>query len=236
MTTDPIIPIPPTITPSPLDLSDDQLVTKYVVKHHGGSWFLVDGLKIEGKAKAEAYAAQMIQLHRSLAVPDLSSKLPSGFSIRDRSDTLIWRDSVMELAMNETHMPTGKATNPFYDREWYYAWGSALSKTDISERRARGYDTVSLEALEKGIDDQKIPDHYRNLLRPHENLLYYGDSVLMRVPRIWREGEDRDAAMLALERIRSTDKESRDNMENTALRSHGTGRPIASHNEVQIKF
>ncbi len=66
MSTDTVAPIPPTATQSPLDLTDDQLVDKYAVKHHGGSWFLVDGLKIEGKAKSEAYAAQMIQLHRKM--------------------------------------------------------------------------------------------------------------------------------------------------------------------------
>lgn len=227
---------PPTDTP--LNLTPEQVLEKYTPRQVEGDWYVVGDVRIEGERKAREYGDQMIKLHQQLSVPDLTSRLPQGFRLgTPRSRDLIWRGSVMELAMNETHLPDGKTINPFYDREWAYVWGSALSKTDIPEKRGRGYEGFSLEQLEDAIDSGKIPEHYRILLVPKDNYLFYGDSVLLRIPRVWRENEEREEAMRALERIKSTDKMQRDNMDNLAMRSRGSGRPVTGNtNEVTIKF
>lgn len=195
-------------------LTDEQLAKKYAVVHKHDDVYEVNGDEIEGLPKAQAFSAQMILAHKTIAAPDLTSKLPSGFKVRDPADQLLWRGSVMEVAMNETHMPNRVDLNRYYDREWYYAWGSATNKLDVAEKRAKGYQAFSEEDLIKGIEEGRIPDIYRTILRPEGSFLLYGDAVLLRVPRVYREQMAAEEAEAAVAAIKAIDRKQRDGMDN----------------------
>lgn len=152
--------------------------------HKGFGRYEVDGQLFQSKAEAERYvAAQNAQAELEKEVGDV---LPEGFNMRIYETTSQYRNSLMELPMNEVYTPTGEY-NRFYDREWIWAW-AAHNGTDISDKRAKGYQLVSLPMIEQGVKEDRIPEHVLSLVREEGSYLVYGDSVLVRMPRaLWRQ-------------------------------------------------
>lgn len=203
---------------------------KIEVKHVGGPFFEVAGKRIHGKEKAEQYAAELENIERRVDEPDLSDKLPEGFAAR--THILKWRDSVMELPMNEIRLPDDSNFNKYYDREWMYVWGSTVNRNDIPNKMAEGFQPVSYGLLEELVKDDKCPEHYLSLLREEGRFAVYGDAALLRIPRVWQRQRQAERERAAIERIRVEDRKVRDDMDNANMRPA----PVKAPNEVRISI
>lgn len=189
--------------------------------------YVVGDKRIESRAKAEEYAKLLQEAEQALERPDLSDLVPENFTVRERS--LIWRGSILEVPMNETHMPDGKTLNPFYDRTYLYAWASYTLSGDVAEKQAKGYELVSMADLKRLVKERKAPEHYLSLLREEGRYLVYGDLVLMRIPRVLyrqQQAEYEEMVQSMLKR-RSAEQEE-------AFGSHKAPSPVK--NELVISF
>lgn len=95
---------------------------------------------------------------------------------------LIWRQTLLEIPMNEEKLPDGTTANPHYDPKFHYGWGAYDRSTDIAMKRAQGWKLVSWDDIK-----DTMPDHYRDALREEGSYLVLGDLVLMRISRALRE-------------------------------------------------
>lgn len=202
------------------------------VKHVGGGYYDVNGKRIQGKAKAEEYAANLRKAEETLAAPDLSDVLPPEFDIkRVRERIVTFRDNLRELPMNETHLPDG-SINPMYDRMYYYAWASYSAKSSVADRLAKGYELVGEDDLEQLIKDGKCPDLYRHMLRAEGRYLVYGDDILIRMPRVLHRQLKAEKDRRALEVHRRVEERNQESFEQAGMKPAKS--PV--QNELQIRF
>lgn len=196
--------------------------------HKGFGRYEVDGQTFQNKAEAERYvAAQKAQAELEQEVGDL---IPEGFDMKIHENTMVYRGSLMELPMNEVYAPNGDY-NRFYDREWYWAW-AAHNGTDISDKRAKGYQLVSLTDIEKGVKDGRYPEHVLSMVREEGSYLVYGDSVLMRMPRALRRRWLEQKKERNLRFFKDLDAKQRAQFEDAGV---GVGKlPVT--NELQIRL
>lgn len=210
-------------------MADDTVKdTALEMKHVGFGKYEVDGQKFESKVAAQRYVDS--QLAQADLEGEIGDKLPEGYDMKVHDQAHVYRGSLMELAMNEPFAPDG-SFNKYYDREWVWAW-AAMSSTDISDKRAKGYELVTLEMLEKGIKADKYPSHVLSLVREEGSYLVYGDNVLIRMPRVlWRQ--QREAKRQRdLKNFKNLDAQHRSQFDNAGV---GIGKtPIT--NELQIKL
>jgi hypothetical protein len=196
--------------------------------HKGFGRYEVDGQLFQSKAEAERYvAAQKAQAEVESEIGDL---IPEGFDMTIRENALIYRGSLMELPMNEVYTPKG-AHNRFYDREWYWAW-AAYNGTDISDKRAKGYQLVSIEDLEKGVKEDRYPEHVLSMVRAEGSYLVYGDSVLMRIPRAFRRRWLQEKKERNMKFFKDLDSKQKAQFENAGVGMGNT--PVT--NELQIRL
>ncbi len=189
---------------------------------------VVDDIEFETQEKADQYNLAMAQVKAIASAPDLSPRLPEGFTVR--TPTLLWRDSIYEVPMNETHLPDSSAVNPYYDREWIYIW--AYGATSIAEKRSKGFYLPSYKELERMVAGGKCPEHFLGFLREEGTYVMAGDLVLMRQPRVWRKEQEVLRTQRALNAIRQVDKEG----ENKFAEMGVSTRPSPVGNEINIRF
>jgi hypothetical protein len=196
--------------------------------HKGFGRYEVDGQLFQSKAEAERYvAAQKAQAEEDLEIGDI---VPEGFDMKIYETSPYYRGSPMELAMNEVYTPNG-GHNRFYDREWIWAW-AAHRGTDIADKRAKGYQLVTLPELEKGIKEDRYPEHILSLVREEGSYLVYGDSVLMRMPRVlWRQRK-REQLERNMRFFKDLDTKQRAQFDNAGV---GIGKQPMT-NELQIRL
>ena len=209
-------------------MAEDVKTDALEMKHLGFGKYEVAGQKFESKAAAQRYVdSQLAQVELEGEIGD---KLPDGYDMKVHDQAHIYRNSLMELAMNEPYAPDG-SFNKYYDREWVWAW-AALNNTDISDKRAKGYNLVPLDVLQKGVDEDRYPSHVLSLVREEGSYLVYGDNVLMRMPRVlWRQ--QREAKRQRnLKFFKDMDTKQRSQFENAGV---GIGRTPVT-NELQIKL
>jgi hypothetical protein len=204
----------------------------YPVLDNGAGWYEVNGKKFRGEAKAKSYRAKLLEAEQVADTPDQSDVIPEEFrSSKVREQILKFRNSLLELPMNETQLPDG-TTNPWYDRQYYWGWASYSDTTDVADKQTSGWDLVSLDDFEAMIEGGAIPSHYRNLVRGEGRYLVYGDLILMRKPRfLWRQHKaERDRR--ALESFKQVDDRNRDMFDNAGMRMEDS--PIK--NELTINY
>lgn len=208
--------------------TQEKVVDPLTPVHKGFGKYEVNGQMFKSKAEAERYVAtQKAQAEVEKEVGDV---LPEGFDIKVYDSNLQFRNSVMELPMNEVYAPNGEY-NRFYDREWIWAW-AAYNGTDISDKRAKGYQLVAIGDLEKGIKEDRIPEHVLSLVRAEGSYLVYGDSVLMRMPRaLWRQRQ-KEKMDRNLRFYKDLDAKQRSQFDNAGV---GIGKAPVS-NELQIRL
>lgn len=171
--------------------------------------FKVDRRVFETREHAEEYRNALLQADAIASTPDLSDLDPEGVDFRINDRIVKFRDSLLELPMNETHLPDG-SLNPYYDRAWYWHW-AALVSTDIADKQATGYKLVSFDELTEGVKNERVPEHYLNFVREEGSYLVFGDCVLMRKPRkLWRQqrAERTKRALSAFERVDAQQKDN----------------------------
>jgi hypothetical protein len=157
---------------------------KWTLVHKGFGRYEVNGQTFQSKADAERHVASAKSQEE--LNEEIGDVLPEGFDIKVYDVNRHYRNSIMELPMNEVYAPDGDY-NRFYDRAWVWAW-AAYNGTDISDKRAKGYQLVDMEILEKGIKEDIYPEYLMSLVRSEGSYLVYGDNVLVRMPRaLWRQ-------------------------------------------------
>lgn len=199
-------------------------------KHVGFGRYDVDGQRFESKDAAYAY----VEAKRAEAEDEeeFGDVLPEGYDISIMDRPYIYRGSMMELPMNERYAPDG-SYNKYYDRAWHWGWGAFVG-TDISDKQAKGYKTVDIETLEKLVDNDEVPQHVLSMVRSEGTMLVYGDSVLMRQPRVLRRQRQREQFEMNMRRMKRLDDKQRD-----AFDSAGVGlseKKEAGSNELDIRF
>jgi len=172
------------------------------LKHVGFGRYDVDGQRFESKDDALNYVARKQAEAEDEA--EYGPLVPEGYDIDVNERPFIYRGSLMELAMNEQFAPDG-SFNKYYDREWVWAW-AAHDGTDISDKLAKKYMLVTLDELNKLAKEDKIPRHVLNMVREEGSYLIYGDSVLMRIPRVIRRQQQREKFEGVLRRMKRLDQ------------------------------
>ena len=209
-------------------MADDAKQDTMELTHLGFGKYEVAGQKFNSKAAAQRFVdAQETQAE---VEGEIGDKLPEGYDMKVHDQTHVYRNSLMELAMNEPYAPDG-SYNKYYDREWVWTW-AALRNTDISDKRAKGYELVTLDVLQKGVDDDRYPSHVLSLVREEGSYLVYGDSVMMRMPRVlWRQQKEAKRQD-NLKMFKDMDRKQRSQFENSGV---GIGKTPVT-NELQIKL
>jgi len=199
-------------------------------KHVGFGRYEVDGQRFESKDDAYAYIeAKRVEAEDEEQFGDV---IPEGYDMSILDRPYIYRGSMMELPMNERYAPDG-SFNKYYDREWHWGWGAFVG-TDISDKQAKGYKTVDIETLEKLVKDDKVPSHVLSMVRAEGTMLVYGDSILMRMPRVIRRQRMRENFERNMRRMKALDQKQRQ-----AFEEAGVGlseREEAGKNELDIRF
>lgn len=170
--------------------------------HKGFGKYEFEGVRYDSYDEA---AAAIAAHDAAMALEAVIGDLEPDEDIKVTDRTLVYRNSIMELPMNEPYLPDG-SYSPHYDRTYLWAW-SRLDGVSITAKRAQGYRLVSEEELKASIEAGITPEHYASLFHADGSMLTYGDSVLMRIPRVkWRQlqAEKEAAAMRAIKR---TDEE-----------------------------
>ena len=198
------------------------------IKHMGFGKYEVDGQRFENKPAAQRYVDGL--LAQANLDGDMGDRLPKGYTLEVRDQQHIYRQSLMELAMNESFAPDG-SFNKFYDREWVWTW-AAHTGTDISDKRAKGYELVTLDVLEGGVKADRYPPHILSLVRQEGSYLVYGDNVLVRMPRVlWRQQLDAKRGK-QLKFFKDLDGKQRSQFDNAGV---GIGKTPMT-NELQIRL
>jgi len=199
-------------------------------KHVGFGRYDYDGQRFESKETVQAYIEQKRVEQED--DEEFGPILPEGYDMSIVERPFVYRNSLMELAMNERYAPDG-SVNKYYDREWYWGWAADIS-TDISDKQAKGYRLVGLTDIEAGVKADKIPSHVLSMVREEGSYLVYGDSVLMRMPRVIKRQRDREKYDLVLRRMRSLDSQQKN-----AFKQAGVGikdEADSGSNELNIRF
>jgi len=199
-------------------------------KHVGFGRYDVDGQRFESKDAAYAY----IEAKRAEQEDEeqFGPVLPEGYDMTIVDRPYVYRGSLMELPMNERYAPDG-SFNKYYDREWHWGWGAFVG-TDISDKQAKGYRLVDLETVEKLVKEDKVPQHVLSMLRAEGSMLVYGDSVLMRMPRVIKRQREREQFEQNMRRMKSLDKKQRQVFEEAGVGL--SERREAGENELDIRF
>jgi hypothetical protein len=206
-------------------MADDNVLE---MKHLGFGKYEVAGQKFESKKAAQRFIDA--QLRQEELEGEIGDVLPEGYELKVHDRTMVFRNSLMDLAMNEIYTPSGEY-NKYYDREWIWAW-AALISTDISDKQARGYKLVTLDDLKKGIEEDRYPEHILSLVREEGSYLVYGDSVLMRMPRVlWRQ-QKAERLKRDLAKFKALDDSQRNAFDQAGVGIGNT--PVT--NELQIKL
>lgn len=199
-------------------------------KHVGFGRYEVDGQRFESKDDALTYIERKKAEAEDEA--EFGPVLPEGYDMAITEKPFVYRNSLMELAMNERYAPDG-SFNKYYDREWLWGW-AAENGTDISDKQAKGYRLVDLDTLNKLVKEDKVPRHVLSMVRQEGSYLVYGDSVLMRMPRVlWRQRQAEKYESV-LKRMKNLDKKQK-----AYFKEHGvgiTGRDDSGENELNIRF
>lgn len=182
-------------------------------KHVGHGRYEYQGRTFKDKVSAEAY--ERTYLTTQAFEDEHGDRLPEGYDLTVHDRVYEYRGSLMELAMNERYTPIGDF-NPYYDREWYYAW-AAYNGTDISDKRSKGYQLMSIEALEKGVSEDRFPPHLQSMVRAEGTYLVYGDNVLMRMPRVIRRQQQEAKRARVLSRMKALDDAQRGFFDNAGV-------------------
>jgi len=212
------------------DIKETQEETQDKPVHVGFGRYDYDGQRFESKDAAYAY----IEKKKAEAEDEeeFGPTLPEGYDMSISERPFVYRNSLMELAMNERYAPDG-SFNKYYDREWLWGW-AALDGTDISDKQAKGYRLVTLDTLNKLAKEDKIPPHVVSMVREEGSYLVYGDGVLMRMPRVlWRQRQA-EKFEYVMRRMRNLDKQQK-----AYFKEHGvgiTGRDDSGENELNIRF
>jgi hypothetical protein len=201
---------------------------RWVLTHKGFGRYEVDGQTFQNKADAERYVASAKA--QEAINEEIGDVYPEGFDIRVYDTNRHYRNSIMELPMNEVYTPEGEY-NRFYDRAWVWGW-AAYNGTDISDKRAKGYQLVDMDVLNKGIKEEIYPEYLLSLVRSEGSYLVYGDSVLVRMPRaLWRQRQ-KEQSERTLRFFKDMDAKQRAQFEDAGV---GIGKqPMA--NELQIRL
>lgn len=188
----------------------------YPITVKPGGWYEVNGKNFRGEEKAKQYRVKLIEADDVADAPDLSDLPPPGWD-RVQERITKFRNSILELPMNETHMPDG-SLNPFYDRTYHYGWAAYTDKTDVPDKRTKFWELVSLDDLKELIKKEKCPPHYENLVRAEGSYLVYGDLVLMRQPRVYRRQQLDERNKAALAAFKATEDKNRNAMQQAGMR------------------
>lgn len=202
---------------------------RFTLKHVGFGRYDVDGQRFESKDKALAYVQSKQAEEEDEA--EYGAVLPDGYDMSITERPFVYRNSLMELAMNERFAPDG-SFNKYFDRKWVWGW-AAQNGTDISDKQAKGYVLVTLPQLQEGVDKDEIPSHILTMVREEGSYLVYGDSVLMRMPRVlWRQRQAQKFESV-MRRMKNLDRKQKD-----AFREHGVDvkEGGTGDNELSIRF
>lgn len=199
------------------------------VTHIGFGKYQIVGtdIVVEGKKNA---LARLEELKAAAAAADeISDLIPEGVKIHEHN--LIYRNSLMEVPMNEPYLPDG-SISPYYDREWYWSW-AADRQVSLGRARANRNELVTYKQIEEMVEAGKIPAHYLSVLYDHGTYVTYGDSVLVRKPRVlWRQ-QQREQWEYNRKAFERTEKSNRDSFSNANM-------PVISNahtqNELKIEF
>lgn len=190
----------------------------YTLIHKGFGKYSVEGQGdkvFNTKAEAQGYVDDLLKV--AAFENEFGDVVPEGVQINSRP--LQFRRTMLELPMNEHYTPDGDP-NPYYDRAWYWGWGRAQGD-DIAKKQSRGWRVVSREELEQAVEDDSVPEHYRQLLMPVDTgtRMQYGDLVLMRQPRVlWRQ-QQAAKEEAARRRIYRTDEEQQKLFDDAGVRT-----------------
>ena len=190
------------------------------LQHDGGGWYTVAGQRIRGKEKAQQYLASLAQITEQLDAPDLSDIVPENYKIRD--NTYIFRGNRLELPMNETHFLDG-SLNPMYDREWYWGWvaygrdNSPNRSSGVPDRLSNGWELVDYETFDTLINEGRVPEHLRHMLRAEGRYLVYSDLVIMRIPRYLRRQQLAEKEKRLWGRFREQEQDTKDELANAGV-------------------
>lgn len=214
-------------TEAPAKAPEPVVEDRFKLTHKGFGKYEVDGQQFANKADAERYVASAkskIEIDN-----EIGDIIPEGIDMKVYDHVYQYRGSIMDLAMNEIYAPDG-SYNPYYDRAWVWAW-AAHSGTDISDKRAKGYQLVTFEQLNDGVEEGIYPQHLLSLVREEGSYLVYGDSVLMRMPRaLWRQRKE-EQAKRTLAFIKAQDAKHEAQFEQA-----GVGTKERRTNELQIRM
>lgn len=200
---------------------------KFPITEKGES-FVVNERDFDTLEKAKAYRVKLIEAEAEAEAADLSDIIPEGWDVEDR--TLEFRDNILELPMNETHLPDG-SLNPWYDRRWVWIW-AADRATDVTEKQARRYQLVSFDDLREMAAAGDFPEHYLNLIRAEGSYVVYGDLVLMRIPRYLRRQRQAEADQRVMDRFKKQDEEIQDVFDNAGMRQS----ELPFRNTVEVRY
>jgi len=209
-------------------MAEDTKTGALEMNHLGFGKYEVAGQRFKSKAAAQRFVDA--QLRQDELEGKIGDKLPEGYDLKVHDQAHIYRGSLMDLAMNEPYAPDG-SFNKYYDREWVWAW-AAHQSTDISDKRAKGYQLVTLADLEAGVKEDRYPSHVLSLVREEGSYLVYGDNVLVRMPRVlWRQQRAAKRER-NLKFFKDMDTKQRSQFDNAGV---GIGKlPVT--NELQIKL
>jgi hypothetical protein len=200
----------------------------WALTHKGFGKYEVNGQTFNSKADAERYVASAKA--QEAINEEIGDVLPEGFDIKIYDTDRHYRHSIMELPMNEVYTPEGDY-NRYYDRAWIWAW-AAYNGTDISDKRAKGYQLVDLDAVKKGIKEGVYPEYLLSLVREEGSYLVYGDSVLVRMPRaLWRQ-RHKEQSDRTMRFFKDMDTKQRAQFEDAGV---GIGKQSMT-NELQIRL
>lgn len=199
------------------------------IVHNGFGKYQIVGTDIIVDGKKAAYA-KLEELRAAAEHADeVSDLVPEGITINEHN--LIYRNSLMEVPMNEPYLPDG-TLSPYYDREWYWSW-AADRQVSLGRARANRNELVTFKQIEKMVNDGKMPAHYLSVLFDHGTYVTYGDSVLVRKPRvIWRQ-QQREQFEYNRKSFERTERANKNNFSNANM-------PVVSNahtqNELKIEF
>lgn len=163
-----------------------ELRGKYNVRHKSHGRWIMDGDETLYANKVEAYKAAAMRQAEEEMEDELGDVRPKGYENYTSTSTRLVRGSAMELPMNEKFTADGQI-NPFYDREWLYAW-AYKDRADLARQRASGYIPLDPKEFKKDVKDGVIPDFVGDLVYEEGSFMAYGDTVLVRKPRfLWRQ-------------------------------------------------
>lgn len=213
-------------TKSPATKREDELKAKYNVRHLGHGKWVMDGDATVYPNKGEVFKAAAVREANEAIEDELGDIRPKGYEHYSVTETRLVRNSALELPMNERY-DLGGNINPYYDREWVYAW-AYKDRAELARQRANGYIPVDPKDFRRDVKDGKIPDFVGDLVYEEGSFMAYGDVVLVRMPRFLRRQRIAEAEARA-KRLMS-DQHSGDVRAGRSMNSQGAS--VLSGDEV----